>query len=218
MPWPKPRCGLGLRAMSNVIGSLEGELVAVGRALPEHAPCRPARSSCPRELGRRASPCGASTATAWSSAGSPRSRCGSSVAGRRRAARRAGRAARSGRAAPPAIALRVVSDPAANSRREERVQLVVGERRRVDVGERGVHHRPTACRRSAAPASRRSARGRTRTCAAGRRSASRRARAPRRRAEVEAGLDRARTARGGRPPARRGGCRSSASAARRRRR
>ena len=146
MPWPKPRCGFGSRVMSNVHRPLERRLVAVGRALPEQDLVAGLRSSCPRELGR-------------ARRGAPlrrrRRRPAQHLLDRRRQQRRGRRAARaswSGRSisasSPPAIALRVVSEPAANSSEKNDVQLGVGELRRVDVVEASRARRPTACRRS----------------------------------------------------------------------
>ena len=127
--------------------------------------------------------------------------------------RAAGRGARRARARPPAMALRVVSAPGGEQQAEEHVQLVVGERRRVDVVERGRARRPTACRRPGrARFSAMSARAvrehvERSACGALGRRRPRGSRSPARPP---------RTGRGDPPRARRAGCRSSASAARRR--
>ena len=62
-PWPKPRCGLGSRRDVERVGGREGELVAVGRALPDHDLLARARW-CDRRARRSRWRCGASTVTA----------------------------------------------------------------------------------------------------------------------------------------------------------
>ena len=138
-PWPNPRCGFGSRRDVEAERVGEHALVAVRRRLPEHHLVARARSSSPAELDGRGSRCGGCTRRDGSSARSPRPRSASTVG--RRADARAGRGTSMNATIAPAIALRVVSAPAAHSRREEELQLLVGELRRVlAVEQRRVAH------------------------------------------------------------------------------
>ena len=135
MPWPKPTCGFGSRVMSNSSARAKTALVAVRRPLPhDHLVARCDR--CAARARSRASPCGASMATVWSSARSPRPRW--AAAPGRRATAVAGRDARAARASRRRSRCGW-SRAGDEEQREEHVELAVGEARRICVVERGVH-------------------------------------------------------------------------------
>ena len=137
---------------------------------------------------------------------------GAASARDRRGARRAARDARASASTPPAMALRVVSVPAANSRLKNMYSSSSVSRGGSSSSSVRVHDDRQHVVGRVARASRRSARGRTRhrcrSAAAFGRSNAVAGRGSRSRARP------LRTARGGRPRGRRAGCRSSASAAR----
>ena len=114
---------------------------------------------------------------------------------------------------PPAMALRVVSDPAANSREKNEYSSTSESGGRVDVVERGVDDRREHVVGRARPASPRSGPRRTRTCPPGtchRRLSARGNRPP----GCRSRRSRHGRGRGGPPRARRAGCRWPASGAR----
>ena len=181
---------------------------------PRPRPCRPAAMVCPPSSAGRRSRCAAWTATASSSAGSPRSRCAAAPG---RPAARASWSGCSARASsPPAIALRVVSAPAAKSREKNMYSSTsVSAAGRSSSSVRVHDDREHVVGRAARASPRSSASPYSSHVEARPGSRSVPLRVP---AEVEAGLDRGEELVAVGLGRRRAGCRSSASGARRRRR
>ena len=151
-PWPNPRCGFGSRRDVEPERLLEHELVAVRRRLPEHDLVAGARSSWPpsstsRVAVRRLYAAGCVQRTISSTAVAHRA--GSS----RSAASWSGYSVSATIA--PAIALRVVSAPAAHSRLKKNCSSWSVSSGRVLAGAAWRGRRPRACRRPGARASRR---------------------------------------------------------------
>ena len=206
---------VGLTGDVEVVGVVEHRGVAVGRALPDQH-LLPGRDRRSRRARRRAV-----AVRRFDGDGDVQRTISSIAVGSSVEIRHAAAANWSGCSAsassPPATALRVVSAPALNSRLKNRYSSMsdsAARRRRPASRSR----RPTACRRSARPASTRSAPGRRCTSASRlpRPTAARWTPCASRRSRTAARWPR--TANAVRTPALPAECRSSASAARRRRR